>query len=83
MASQVVVLKEVTCLVAKAKGHMKVAEKGHWMLVVAMLIVHQIGTTKVCTRVHQIRGVQVMQCCHQSLRGKVVDLVGSAILVAS
>ena len=83
VASLAVVLKEATGLVTKTKGHIKVAEKGHWMLVVATLIMHQIGATKVCMRVHQTQRVQVMQCFHRLLRAEVADLVSPATMIAA
>ena len=76
------VLKKLTSLVTKAKGHTKVAKKGYPILVIAMLIVHRIGMKKVFSRVHQTQEAQVIQCCHQLLRAKVVDLVSPAIVVA-
>ena len=53
VVSLAVVLKEATGLVTEAKGHAKVPEKAHQLLVVTALIVHQIGVKNVCARVHQ------------------------------
>ena len=83
VVSRAVVLKEATGLATEAKGHAKVAEKGHRMLVMSTLIVNRIGMTKVCARVHHTRGAQVMQCCRQLLRAKVADRVSPATVVAA
>ena len=82
VVSHAVVLREATALVTEAKGREKVAEKGHRMLVVAALIVCQIGVIKVCTKVHQTQGAQVMQCCCQLPRAEVADPVSPATVVA-
>ena len=77
------VLKEVTGLATKAKGRAQVADKGHRMLVVAVLIMHRIGVTKVCARVNQAQGAQVMQCCRWLLGAEVADPVSPATVVAA
>ena len=47
VVSKAVLLKKATSQETKAKGCVKVAKKGHRMLVMGVLIVHQIGMTKV------------------------------------